>query len=290
MDAIFDYRLPCPALRDYVRQLQMVGCSFPSSLNVLPVKAYWPRAENSLAFYPKDPERHEYGFDGNQLIKPISTLNGQSSIVTNRHVGRDFMVFQVQFQPGALFWLTGIPSYELTNTFVDAEAVFSTEIRLVNERLSYTRHYTEMIPIVENFLLYLVNRAKRRVWRPIDKVSRFMLQNPASVSLVWPGPGGAPLDWLADQACLSQRQFYRQFREREGISPKLYARIARFENAMKLKNARPGLDWLSIAIELGYYDYQHMVRDFKEFTQLTPNAFLEADGKSPERVFGMVET
>ena len=285
MDAIYDYRLPSPALRDYVRLLQIVGCSFPSTMAVLPVKAYWPRAENSLAFYPRDPERHEYGFDGKQLSKPCSTLNGQYSIVTNRYVGRDFMVFQVQFQPGALFRLTGIPAHELTNTFVDAEAVFSSEISRVNERLSYTRHYTEMIPIVEEFLLYLINRAnsgwaKRNEWRPIDRVSRFMLQQSKPVSL----------DWLANQACLSQRQFYRQFMEREGVSPKLYARIARFEQAMKLKNARPSLDWLSVAVTLGYYDYQHLVRDFKEFTQLTPNGFLLAAEQSPERVFGMVET
>ncbi|MCY7356161.1 MAG: helix-turn-helix domain-containing protein, partial [Rudanella sp.] len=209
-----------------------------------------------------------------------STLNGQYSIVTNRHVGRDFMVFQVQFQPGALFRLTGIPSHELTNSFVDAEGVFSTEVRLVNERLSYSRHYTEMIPIVEDFLLYLVNRSKRKELRPIDKVSRFLLQQPGTMSL----------DWLADQACLSQRQFYRQFMEREGVSPKLYARIARFGNAMKIKNAQPAKDWLSVALELGYYDYQHLVRDFKEFTNLTPNGFLLADGHSPERVFGVVET
>ena len=280
MEAIFDYRLPSPALRDYVRQLQIVGCSFPASMAVLPVKAYWPRAENSLSFYPKDPEKQEYGFDGNLLSKPNPVLNGQYTIMTNRHVGRDFMVFQVQFQPGALFRLTGIPSHELTNSFVDAEAVFSTEIRLVNERLSYTKHYTEMILIVERFLLGLVNRAKRRDLRPIDKVSRFILQQPKLVSL----------DWLANQACLSQRQFYRQFMEREGVSPKLYARIARFENAVKLKNALPTKDWLSVALDLGYYDYQHLVRDFKEFTSLTPNGFLLADGHSPERVFGRVET
>ncbi|MBD2705347.1 AraC family transcriptional regulator [Spirosoma sp. BT702] len=285
MDAIFDYRLPSPALRDYVRTLQIVGCSFPASMAVLPVKSYWPRAENSLAFYPKDPEKLAYGFDGTLLSKPCSTLNGQYSIVTNRHVGRDFMVFQVQFQPGALFRLTGIPASELTNTFVDAESIFSTEISRVNERLSYTNLYTEMIPIVEDFLLYLINRAKRRETRPIDKISQYILKQPTGVSF-----DGRKLDWLADQACLSQRQFYRQFVEREGVSPKLYSRIARFENAMKLKNTHPSLDWLRVAVELGYYDYQHLVRDFKEFTQLTPNAFLEADTKSPERTFGVTET
>ncbi|MCY7352626.1 MAG: AraC family transcriptional regulator [Cytophagaceae bacterium] len=240
MVGIYDYRPPSPVLREYVRQLQIIGCEFPATMPVLPVKAYWPRAENCLSFFPKDPEKVEYGFDGKPVESTRSRVYGQHSIVTNRHVGRDFMVFQVQFQPGALFRLTGIPSYELTNTFVDAEDVFSTEIRLVNERLSYTRHYTEMIGIVENFLLYLVRKSKKREL-PIDKVSRFLLHNPGMVSLDWPG-----LDWLADQACLSQRQFYRQFVEREGVSPKLYARIARFENAMKLKNAQPSV--LSIAV------------------------------------------
>ncbi|GAB3494064.1 hypothetical protein GCM10027341_09760 [Spirosoma knui] len=48
-------------MRDYVRQLQIVGCSFPDSMAVLPVKPYWPRAENTLTFYPKDHEEIEYG-------------------------------------------------------------------------------------------------------------------------------------------------------------------------------------------------------------------------------------
>lgn len=203
----------------------------------LPVKAYWPRAENSLTFLPKDLEKIEYGFDGKLLESTCSRLHGQYSISTNRHVGRYFMVFNVVYQPGALFRLTGIPLHELTNTSVDAEAVFSKEIRLVNKRLGYTTHYTEMIGIIESFLLYLVNRPKKAAL-PIDKVSRILLNNPNKFSL----------NWLSDQACLCQRQFYRQFIQREGISPKLYARIARFENAMKLKNVNLLKDWFSIAL------------------------------------------
>ncbi|WP_338873872.1 hypothetical protein WBJ53_31675 [Spirosoma sp. SC4-14] len=38
---------------------------------------------------------------------------------------------------------------------------------------------------------------------------------------------------------------------------------------------------------LEYYYYQHLVRDFKEFT---PNAFYEAEAISSERVFGVAET
>lgn len=276
---IFDYRLPSPGLSEYVRTHQIIGCLFPAEMTVLPVKAYWPRAENCLSFTPRDPEKVEYGFNGKLFETPRSRINSQHAIATNRYVGRDFLVFQVVFQPGALFRLTGIPSHELVNTFIDAEAVFSKEIRIVSERLINTSNYLEMITIVEDFLYYLIARSKKRAL-PIDKVSRYLLQH----------PNNTPLDWLASQACLSQRQFYRQFMEREGISPKLYGRIARFENAMKLKNAQPEKDWFSIAIDLGYYDYQHLAKDFKEFTNLSPTAFYQAAGKDPEATFGLAET
>ncbi|TFF35230.1 helix-turn-helix domain-containing protein [Mucilaginibacter psychrotolerans] len=277
--SVYDYRPPSPALAAYVRMYQIVGCSFPASMAQLPVKAYWPRAENCLSFTPYDPELVEYGFDGKLIAAPKARLNSQHVIATNRHVGRNFFVFQVVFQPGALYRLTGISGHELTNTFIDAEAIFAKEIRLVNERLSNTTHYTQMIGIVEGFLHFVVARSKRRAL-PIDRVSNYLLKN----------PNGTSLDWLASQACLSQRQFYRQFVQREGISPKLYGRIARFENAMKMKNAQPGRDWFSIAIALGYYDYQHLAKDFKFFTCLSPTEYEKAAANGPEATFGIRET
>lgn len=280
IDAIYDYRLPHPGLREYVRQLQIVGCRFPSWMKDLPVKPYWPRAENTLAFYPRDREKQQFGFDGEQLIKPASSVQGQYAIVTNRYVGRDFMVFQVQFQPGALFRLTGIPASELANRFVDAEAIFGASVKRVNEQLAEKENYLDMIPVVEAFLFQLVARLRVRIARPIDHIGRLLLEC----------HGSGRLDRLADEACLSQRQFYRMFVEREGVSPRMFARIARFENAMKLKNKAPGLDWLSVALQLGYHDYQHMVRDFREFTGMTPNAFLRYETRAPERLFGKAES
>ena len=279
-EGIFDYRLPAPPLRQHVRLLQIVGCQFPASMTELPVKAYWPRAENTLSFYPHDREQQQFGASGEKVIKPASTLNGQYAMVTNRYVGHNFMVVQVQFQPGALYRLTGIPANEFTNKFYDGEDVFGNSIRQVTEQLRNAGHYLEMIEIVEHFLMQLVARVRYPSMRPIDHVGRMLLECPE--------PGS--LDRLADSACLSQRQFYRMFVEREGVSPKMYARIARFENAMKLRNKYPKLDWLSIALRLGYHDYQHMVRDFKEFTGMTPNAFLLHDNRAPERTFGVVES
>ena len=277
---IYDYRSPTPALRDYVKRYQILGCDFPASMIELPVKAYWPRAEHCLTFLPKDPERIGTGFSGDLVESPRSRVQGQYTMAKNIHVGRNFMVINVVFQPGALYRLTGIPLYELTNQFVDAESIFGKEIRLVNEHLSYTDNYIQMVEIIERFLMLGVSRAKKQLLL-IDKANLYLQANPATTSLTW----------LADQACLSQRQFSRQFVQREGINPKLYARIARSENAMKVKNRYPKKRLVRYSYCPGlWYDYQHLVKDFKDFTTITPNEFFKVSGKGPERAYGISET
>lgn len=84
------------------------------------------------------------------------------------------MVLQVVFQPGALFRLTGLPVHELTDTFVDAEAVFSSELQRVNERLNSTDDSGEMLAIMEGFLHQLIQK-NRSDYLPIDRISHLML-------------------------------------------------------------------------------------------------------------------
>jgi AraC-like DNA-binding protein len=275
---VFKYLSPGVALQNYVRQYQIVGFEFNDHIQ-LPVKPYWPRPENCLAFYPRDPEVLVDVIDNNKIYtKPRAAILGQPYFVTNRKVGSDFICFQVVFQPGALYRLIKLPANEITHSFVDAEAIFSNEIKLVNARLSSTNDVDEMIGIVEDFLLYLIRKADQDI-KPIDKVAYYLLKNPKLVSL----------DWLSNEACLSRKQFYRQFVARMGLSPKTFSRIVSFDNAVKNKNAEPDKDWLSIAIDLGYYDYQHLAKDFKEFTGKTPNDFILQDKDAPERSFGHKE-
>ncbi|CAN5823948.1 helix-turn-helix domain-containing protein [soil metagenome] len=274
---VFDFRPPSPNLQEFVRQYQIVGFEFKEN-ETIPWKPYWPRAEYCLSFYPRETERVEYINGQTEEDKPRSTIIGQPCTLTRKHVKNDFLIFQIVFQPGALFRLTGIPAKELTDTFIDAEAVFSGEINLVNERLSSSGSHLEMINIVEEFLYFLIRRVKYEK-KPIDKVSLYLLNNPKYPSF----------DWLASEACLSSKQFYLKFVERMGVSPKMFARLTQFHQAMIRKQLQPHKDWLSIALDLGYYDYQHLVRDFKEFTLLTPPAFFLEDNNAPERRFGYKE-
>jgi hypothetical protein len=58
--------------------------------------------------------------------------------------------------------------------------------------------------------------------------------------------------WLIRR--VGDRQFERRFRYEIGIPPKLYARIVRFEAALRRKAAAPATQWTDIAHILGYHD------------------------------------
>ena len=267
---------PIDALRDYVKMYRFLYFSFTDS-TLPPAKAYPPRPEVTLSFYPRDRETTKYT-DGRVIAPVRSALIGQQSIVSQRYVGKEFVLFQVVFQPGGLFRMTGIPNHELTNQYFDAESVFGKEIILVNQRLNSTANFEEMKQIIEGFLIGLASKSKYQS-HPIDTVGILMLGEKNNYSL----------DWLAKESCLSNKQFERNFNERIGINPKYFARIIRFDRAFRFKNAFPNKDWLSIALECGYYDYQHLVRDYKEFTGMTPANFYMQDIEAPERKFGIVE-
>lgn len=272
--------LPGPALREYVKGYQLWHFVFTDAGN-LPFKAYAPRPEQALVFCPRsDGEPVSYAGCDKIIRRTRSFITGQFTQRINRYIGStDYIILLVNFQPGVLHRLTGIPYWELTNTVADAEAVFSKEIRLVNERLNSTGDPLEMIAIVERFLFSQFKKIKRDA-HPLDAVTNLLVDQPQNSKLIQ----------LAKESFLCVRQFERKFKERMGISPKLYARIARVYKAYCIKYHYSEMDWLSVALVCGYHDYQHLVKDFQDFAGVTPNLYLLEDNQSPERLSGELDS
>ncbi len=269
--------LPPPEVQEYVQLYRIVHLHFEKGQEV-PHKAYPPRPEHCLAFYPFDTETVKYSNSGKEVKDVPIVLYGQFTEVTNRMIGNNFLVLQVIFYPGALYRLTGIPATEITNQYLDATTVFSSALKDINEQLFYAKDYAVMLDIVNQFIRILINKSKKPKLL-IDDASVLLLKGDKKISI----------DQIAKEACLSIKQLERKFKERAGINPKLYERIIRFDNAFRLKNSHPAYDWLRIAMACGYHDYQHLVKEYKTFTMLTPTAFHEIENKAPERKFGLSE-
>jgi AraC-like DNA-binding protein len=274
---IFKLVEPSASLACFVKNYQLIHFVF-SGDGSKPVKPYPPRPEQCMIFYPRDPLTIEYQTTAKKIQQPRSIISGQVVSRQNLHIGNDYIVFKVIFYPGGLYRITGIPMTLITDINEDAETIFSKEMRQVNERLNSIGSVDLMKKVVEDFLLRMLNKSKVQ-WGPIDEIAKLLLSRPDKFSL----------DWLAKESCLSPRQFQRKFSERVGVSPKLFSRIVRFDNAFRLKGKFPKWDWLRIALEAGYHDYQHLAKDFNEFAGVLPTTLIAEEARSPDRFFGFHE-
>ena len=236
------------------------------------VKVYPPAPEQCLQLFVHDPEIVEY--PNGRRLQWDSVLAGAHDVVVRRHVPSRFLMIQAVFETGALYRLTGIAGVELQNAYLDAQSVLGSAIRPLREALGEASSYADMIACVDAFIARL--KTGQKLAHPVESVLRWLRDHP-----------GATIEHAAGKAALSLRQFERTCLERTGMGPRELASLARFDRAFHYKLQSPGLDWLSIAIACGYYDYQHMARDFRLFAGMTPPGLLETQHSSPEHLLGI---
>lgn len=271
---IYQISQPHPALRPFVKEYMLVHFDFSRLSGERPAKLLEARAEQSIIFYPNSTLTKVHPQTGERLVVPTTIVQGQLLTGWNHFYTQDFKLVKIIFQPGGLFHLLGqAPTTYFSNAVTDAESVLGHEMTELIQELMNTEQYGAMIRVVDAYLLAKFRKLKLRI-EPIDRINALLQQKNRPLNLAY----------LADQACLSYRQFERKFKERNGVGPKLFVRIARFNHAHTMKQENPTKDWLDVAISCGYADYQHMVKDFKQFAGVTPVAMLEADARCPEKV------
>jgi AraC-like DNA-binding protein len=170
--------------------------------------------------------------------------------------------FVVMFQPAGLHRLFNVPMRDLTDRAYDAHSVLGAFISRFEQVIGDCGSFPERVRVAND---YLLRRAE--AWRcpsPISAAAAELL----SVS------GNARVAGIAAASGLSVRQFERGFLEQLGLTPKLFARIVRFEAALDRKARCSSKSWTEIANELGYFDQMHMIHDFSVFTGGTPTRML----------------
>ena len=270
---IFQTFSPSPYLAQYVEAIHLRHFEFAPGATI-PFKPYHARAEECLTLFILGNEATEFVTERRTVLRHRAEFSGRFSVRTNRHISHNFLVLIINFRPGVLFRLTGIPSWHFTNTAIDAELIFPGEIPALVFRLNSTDQYNEMVTLAEHFLSVII----RKHLRPAHKLDHVC-------NLIMTCPHNLSLDWIADQTNLSPRQLQRRFIERLGIGPKILSRLARFDKAARWKYLHSDHDWLQIAIGCGYHDYSHLVRDSKDFAGSLPNILFKQDELAPERHF-----
>ncbi|WP_135436926.1 helix-turn-helix domain-containing protein [Hymenobacter fodinae] len=272
MDIHYQTWLPSAHLQPFIRELLLLDVTAAPG-EVVPAKAMAANTEQCLVFYLRGQVTAVHPASGTTAVYAPTVLNGTQSARFDFYISARFRMLSVQFQPGVLAKFLRVPLPEFTNARIDAEAVLAAEIRQVQEQLVNAPTYAALGELVEAYLWRRIQRL-RLDFQPFDRALRALAAQPQGYSL----------DQLAHDACLSVSQVERRFVQQLGVGPKLYGRISRFSQAHALKQVHPEWDWLHVAVACGYYDYQHLVKDFRQFGYATPPALLLAQAQAPDRL------
>jgi AraC-like DNA-binding protein len=272
---IYRYIKPSLPLRHYVKDYVLAHLIIDSN-SIVPNKPFPAKPEEGFTFYIRS-FLTASDAEMNTVERRAGTqIVGQQVYRQNFRFSHEYLMFNVQLQPGALFKLLRIPMTELINKNLDAELLLGQEIRDINDQLANTFTYDGIFHIVEGFLIKKIQNVKEN-FHPVDKIGQMILENPFDFNL----------DYLANQACLSPSQLERRFMQQVGVTPKFFTRMCRFQEAFKLKKRFPNLSWLDIAWQTSYTDYQHLVKDCKQFTSTTPNLLMQEEDQSPAQMLGI---
>jgi AraC-like DNA-binding protein len=99
------------------------------------------------------------------------------------------------------------------------------------------------------------------------------------VDLILRTRGQARIDAIAQSLGWSPRRIERAFLREIGVRPKLYARIVRLNAVLAKLDATERASAVDLALEAGYFDQAHLLRDFRLLAGRTPRVGREDDGE-----------
>ena len=93
-------------------------------------------------------------------------------------------------------------------------------------------------------------------------------------------PRNLSIEDLALKHGLSRQHFARRFSAATGLTPKLFARLSRFQALVQALLSSDVSQWASISTATGFYDQAHMINEFRALAGSPPTVFFRPHGGS----------
>ena len=259
IDTIFKFYKPKPPLSKFVDSFWLYEGYEPeqNTERILPtgtLELVINLRQNELRFY--DAERPEN----------CSHLSGA---VVSGASGRGFapaaeaFIIGVHFKPGGAFPFLGLPAGDLADTHVDLETLWGPSAGRLRERLCEARTSAERFQLLQQALL-------SRLCHGVEQ--HYAVS--AALEMFGKNQGGPRVREAAKYLGLSQRRFIQVFKSEVGMKPKLFSRIQRFQQTRTFIQHNPSINWADLAVDLGYFDQSHFIREFLEFSGLSPTDYI----------------
>lgn len=168
-------------------------------------------------------------------------------------------VFGVKFRPGGFRAYLGKPLSALRDASLDGAAVFGDEAAVLEAELFAARNDAEQVAVAERFFLArlpLSDADALRAGEIVDAIA-------ADLSI-------GRVEQVSERWRIGARSLQRLFNEYVGVGPKWVINRYRLHEALERLAQGGEVDWAQLALDLGYFDQAHFIRDFKALVGRPP--------------------
>ncbi len=217
-----------------------------------------PTGRMQLLVNLAEDELRDYTLDGRpRFATSGAALAGAHSQPIAIDTAAQRSVCGVSFWPGGAYPFFGIGAHEVSEQTVDLRDVWGGHAVLLREKLLETDDAAVRLDRLEQAL---VDCADRVLSPDRTLYAARLLASP-----------GARVSAVAGRLAMSRRAFIARFRTYVGVTPKRFARVARFQRF--LHSIDSGASWVDLALRHGYADQAHAIREFRAFSGTTPTTY-----------------
>ena len=168
-------------------------------------------------------------------------------------------IMGVHFKPGGAFPFLDTDASELTNAHANLADLWGRSGVELRERLCTAATPQQRFQLMERVL-----RSR------LHHHTTSQLQMKIALNLF---AMGALVRDVSRELGYAQRRFIQMFNSNVGLTPKMFCRIRRFQQARLLAEKLETPDWAELAVACGYFDQSHLIKDFQEFSGSTPRTY-----------------
>lgn len=177
-------------------------------------------------------------------------------------------VFGIKFRPGAFYPFVQRPISQLTDKTTPLSDVFGAAGDCLETTILGLASDDEAIKTAEGFL-------RERLPEPDTTV---MLINEI-VDCIINNRDITKVDDIVNLMGINKRSLQRMFSQYVGVSPKWVIKRYRLQEAAERLAQIQAVNWSKLALELGYFDQAHFIKDFKRLIGQTPAEYAQRVGQ-----------
>jgi len=204
----------------------------------------------------------QYLPDGSQVIQPRSFVFGQLTEPLDIEPTGTTGMIAARFFPDGFSAFCSTPPSTMQNRAVSLTELFGAEGEELEKNVLAASGHPARIACIEAFLSTRLNLPQG-----LDYIAK------SSVALLLQTGGQLSTEEMAGQLQVNRRQLERKFSAAIGLSPKQLSKMIRLQTTLKSLDEQQFSSLTELAHANGYFDQAHFIKDFKEFTGLSPKQF-----------------